>query len=386
MRDQMWRGVVLVGMFAGVVGAEPLAVKKPVVQGPCTKAAAECLGYFSPKGATWRLPYYRSYPIDKANDDITLVVVVVHGISRTANHYFNDVSEAVAASHGQLHTLVVAPHFQALVGASGKPCTKGGMDSPSNGDLIWHCESWVDGENASGIAARAAGATGLHEAALEPKAKEADKAIVAKLPPTSFGVLDSLLDDIRARFPHVTRIVVAGHSAGGQFVLRYAAVSRLASTDKLAVRFVPANPSSYLYLDEHRPSAACGAGKCDGNPAHDFVKFHDKTCPGFNDWKYGLDNPTGAASLMSATQLRATYLSRDVRYVLGDLDVGTDELDPDCPAVAEGTFRLQRGQAFMAYLSELFKVKTEAHIVKGCAHEAECIFTSVVGRTQLFGP
>ena len=71
------------------------------------------------------------------------------------------------------------------------------------------------------------------------------------------------LDD-KARFPALKEIVVAGHSAGGQYVQ---------PTLSALVRYLVANPSSYLYLEPWRP--------VNGNPA--------ELCPGFNKYKYGLD-------------------------------------------------------------------------------------------------
>jgi hypothetical protein len=48
-------------------------------------------------------------------------------------------------------------------------------------------------------------------------------------------------------YPNLRRIVVAGHSAGGQFVVRYTATDRVDSRLPAAVRHVAATPSSYPY-------------------------------------------------------------------------------------------------------------------------------------------
>ena len=75
-------------------------------------------------------------------------------------------------------------------------------------------------------------------------------------PVSSFAALDRLIAGIvrSHRFPGLRHIVVAGHSAGGQFVERYAASTRLSV--RVPVRYVVANPSSYLYLT---PSGRCAA-------------------------------------------------------------------------------------------------------------------------------
>ena len=61
-------------------------------------------------------------------------------------------------------------------------------------------------------------------------------------------------------------IVVAGHSAGGQFVNRYEMSNSVHDTLGVPVSYVVANPSSYAWPDAD-PGAAggrCVAGECGG--------------------------------------------------------------------------------------------------------------------------
>jgi pimeloyl-ACP methyl ester carboxylesterase len=82
-------------------------------------------------------------------------------------------------------------------------------------------------------------------------------AAVGPAPIGSFEALDAMLAMLadRKRFPALTRVVVAGHSGGGQVVQRYAVVGEgpaaLAAVG-VDVRYVVANPSSYLYFDASR--------------------------------------------------------------------------------------------------------------------------------------
>ena len=81
----------------------------------------------------------------------------------------------------------------------------------------------------------------------------------------------------RDRFPALKEVVVAGHSAGGQLVQRYAVVGRPAARSA-GLRFVVSNPSSYLYFSDERPQ---GDGR--------FAAPSDAAvCPQYNRWKYGL--------------------------------------------------------------------------------------------------
>ena len=90
--------------------------------------------------------------------------------------------------------------------------------------------------------------------------------------------MDSLLEQLTGlerRSPEGTlAVVIIGNSAGGQYVNRYATVGR--GPDALAehgipVRFVIANPSTYLYFDQERPVAV-------PDRAH------------VNRWRYGFDD------------------------------------------------------------------------------------------------
>lgn len=68
-----------------------------------------------------------------------------------------------------------------------------------------------------------------------------------------------LLSDERL-FPKLEAITLLGHSAGGQFVQRYALMTVLPTAPRagLSVRYVIANPSSFAYLDASRPVYSCG--------------------------------------------------------------------------------------------------------------------------------
>src|SRR4029079_4744258 len=64
---------------------------------------------------------------------------------------------------------------------------------------------------------------------------------------TSFDFVDEILRRLadRKTFPNLSAIVVAGHSAGGQFVARYEMANKVHDTLGVPVSYVVANPSSY---------------------------------------------------------------------------------------------------------------------------------------------
>jgi pimeloyl-ACP methyl ester carboxylesterase len=72
---------------------------------------------------------------------------------------------------------------------------------------------------------------------------------------TSFDFIDQVLKKLANKqvFPNLGAIVVAGHSAGGQFVARYQMANRVHDTLGVPVTYVVANPSSYAWPDNTRP-------------------------------------------------------------------------------------------------------------------------------------
>ena len=70
---------------------------------------------------------------------------------------------------------------------------------------------------------------------------------------SSFEVIDRLFATLgdKAKYPNLTRVVLAGFSAGGQFSGRYAAVGRGVVRTDVAVDYVPMSPSTWIRLDEN---------------------------------------------------------------------------------------------------------------------------------------
>src|SRR4029078_260495 len=68
---------------------------------------------------------------------------------------------------------------------------------------------------------------------------------------TSFDFVDEILRkaEKRSTFPTLRAIVVAGHSAGGQFVSRYEMANRVHDRLGVPVTYVGADPSRYACPD-----------------------------------------------------------------------------------------------------------------------------------------
>lgn len=281
------------------------------------------------------LPYYHNQ--SPGNAPATLAVVVVHGINRNAHDYFRSIVGAAVDLGVITQTLIIAPHFQIE------------QDKREAQDAYWTDSgrsSWKDGGGA-----------------LQPRGL------------SSFQAVDEILTILadKNRFPTLTCATIVGHSAGGQFVQRYAAGGRAPRTlAGLSLSFVVANPSSYLYLNTYRPVE-------DGQL---------ESCPAYNDYKYGLNNRNGYLSDWSDEQIRQQYASRRVTYLLGNADVHQDkDLESNCAANAQGANRFQRGCLYYAFIKTFFPTaRHDMVIIPGVGHDYDAMFNSSPGKTAIFAP
>ena len=189
-------------------------------------------------------------------------------------------------------------------------------------------------------------------------------AAAGPVPLSAFAALDAVLARLQ-RIPTLERIVVAGHSGGGQVVQRYAMLGDTAPE----LRFVVANPSSYAFPDGWRPEPVAG-------------------CPEYDDWKYGLQHLPPYAGMAGREELVRRYAGRNVTYLAGACD--TDPLHPaldiSAPARCQGLHRLARARAFHAALLRCAPgCRHVLRIVPGIGHDAAGMFTSQDGAEAMFG-
>ncbi|MFB4308432.1 hypothetical protein [Actinomadura sp. GTD37] len=273
-----------------------------------------------------KLAVFTSARLDGRQPRLTEAVIVVHGALRNAGDYFRSIKKAP-------HRLVVAPQFLT------EDDVRGAEDRA--GYLHWGTEDWKGG---------------LGEV-------------------SSFTVMDELLRGLKA-FPGLRRVTLVGNSAGGQFVNRYAAVGR--GPDELAVpvRFVVANPSTYLYFDTDRRTG-------DSFVPHDAAEV--------DQWRYGFSGvlPDYLGAARSGDDHFERYAGRDVVYLLGaqDADRGAALLEIHPAAEAQGRTRVERGEIYHAYLRH--KAGRDVHRlvrVPGVGHDAAEMFGSRQGRACIYGP
>jgi len=291
------------------------------------------------------LALYLSRDWDRPQPDITRAIVTVHGILRNADTYRTIAEAARAASGVDLESvLLVEPQFLDEVDAAAQHL-------PAE-TLRWAGTNWEGGDDAVGPA-----------------------------PISSFAALDAILARLadRASFPALKTVVVAGHSGGGQLVQRYAVAGRGDSALVKAgihVRYLVANPSSYVYFSAERPIG------------DEFAVFDAAACPAYDRWKYGMTGLPPYVRGHNAAELEAAYAARDVVYLLGAADTNPRDrtLDKSCMAEAEGPDHLARGLAYFRYMQRRHGTAL-AHrllVAPDVGHDGDRMFTSPCGLAAVY--
>ncbi|WP_325088330.1 alpha/beta hydrolase [Burkholderia contaminans] len=332
-----------IGVLGGARPAEAVTpTQRERLEAPVKAVADQRLTVDTPQGSAM-LPVYADHPVDKAAPDVTRVFIVIHGTLRNADAYYASglkvVEKAGAAGQG---TMVVAPQF--LTRADTRAFS---LPAPT---LAWTQEGWKGGEPARQPA-----------------------------PISSFTALDALLAHFadRGLYPALSTVVVIGHSAGAQLLQRYAVAGHEGDALEragIAVRYVVANPSSYLYFDDERPDGQAIA---------------DGTCPSATQWKYGLKSAPPYVASQDVRDLETRYVARHVVYLLGQADTNpyTHFIDRSCAAMAQGPYRLARGLAYFDYLKKRHPDDLAQQVVEvpGVGHDGFGMFTSACGLAVLFG-
>ena len=333
-------------LLLALTGIAAAATKESSVRrGPVKVIADQRMEVRTPTG-NGVLPLYVSRDWTKPQPDVTRVLIIIHGVLRNAEEYLRSAQRALAAADAARASLLIAPQFMSDRDVATQKL-------PDN-VLHWGSrqESWMAGAAAHGPAAI-----------------------------SSFEAIDAILGRLadRAIFPKLARVVVAGHSAGGQAVQRYAVVGRgdtaMTSAD-IGVRYVVVNPSSYLYFSAERPSS-------NGS----FAPFSSTDCPNFNDWKYGWSKAPAYAQEKTPTSYEQDYAAREVIYLLGTADTNPNHptLDKSCAGEAQGPHRYARGLAYARYVKMRHPSLNHRVLeVPGVAHDADKMLTSQCGLAALF--
>lgn len=288
-----------------------------------------------------QVPYMRTHPLGTAAPLVTQAVLVVHGAGKNADGYFDYASDAVTLSGRSLtNVAVIAPQF-----LEDEDVGPHGINTATH--HYWS-NGWRGGDYSLN------GTT------------------------SSYEVLDYIITRLMdvATFPNLTRITVTGHSAGGQVTGRYCGAG-INPRAGVLIKYVIANPSSYLYLTQERPV---------GRSVTNFAIPTGVSEGTYNNYQYGLRNLNSHMASIGTNQIRTNFADRDIDVILGESDTLQDsDLDTSTPATYQGFNRFERGQAWFNHLvRQVGQGKHDLWTVPGVGHSGGGMYRSVVGRNSLF--
>ncbi|MCA9696372.1 MAG: hypothetical protein KC431_02520 [Myxococcales bacterium] len=193
---------------------------------------------------------------------------------------------------------------------------------------------------------------------------------------SSFDVVDHIIGQLMDHRPNLDNIVVAGQSAGGQFVDRYSVFNN-ASTPGVGVRYWVANPGSYFWHTSARPDSTAG-------------------CSTYNNYHRGFANRGSYPYVASKSSAWVTdnALDRDIFWTSGELDTG-DNGNPNCGDLAQGNSRNDRWENHRQHINDVCLADgrsswfclfhTARHIeIPGAEHGYADSLASAEGREILF--
>lgn len=319
---------------------------------PVEIVASHLVSLTTPHGSG-QLPVDFSLDWDKPQPQVKRAVIIFHGKGRDVDGYYRALRKAAELAGGDAEStsILIAPQFLNEEDARAHRL--------SDTVLRWPEGTWEAGREATGPATLSA-----------------------------YEVIDALVEHLADRrlYPNLETIVLAGHSGGGQALQRYAIVGH---ADRIAgagihVRYVVANPSSYMYFTADRP-------EFNGNTVH-FVPGNEAACRNFDHWKFGpldiREEYVRASAEPGWQALEEAFVRKEVTYLLGTADIDPHEKDLDitCAGEMQGPNRFLRGRAYYALLHSRHKTDWNQRLwfVPDVAHSGGKMFTSSCGVASLF--
>ncbi|WP_271781939.1 hypothetical protein [Aquimarina algiphila] len=303
-----------------------------------------------------KIPYFsnREDIRDVNNDAIRRAIIVLHGSEHTAGKHYTRMMETAEMESNNLDTLlVVSPQF---IGE--EEIDQYTLDSEHS---YWS-GNWRIGN------------TSLDETT-NPRTERV----------SSFTFMDSLMIKL-SEYPNLKTIVLTGHSAGGQYINRYAAGSPI--PDELNARgvdvsFIVNNPKTYVYMDNKRKVP--GTENTFEVPSGVIIG----QCPEYNEYRFGLDDLPTYLDAIGENVIRNRLPQRKVTYLVGQNDVDTDiDTSNICEAQLQGKNRFDRAHNYFDHLLDYYGPSImdtqKMGVVIGVGHSSEGMYKSERGRKNTF--
>lgn len=296
---------------------------------PCVTGCDQSID-FNIGGANKSFSFFSSYPIYEENavwEELTSAVIVLHGINRNGDDYFDWMNTTLADLNLQSSTILIAPAFKV-------------EEEADSNELYWSRLGWREGLNS------------MDGAAL-----------------SSFSVMDSLILQLsdNEHFPVLDQIIVTGHSSGGLFTHVYGASNRVESISQKEISYVVANSQYFYYPTGQRINESTN------------TLFTPANCAVYKRWPLGFDGKPPYLSETSIERLNSQFTERSIVYLLGNGNQSDPSLNTtDCDATLLGSSRFARGENMFEFMQLTYGAGHQhaKHIVNGVGHDGQGMYQS----------
>ena len=300
-------------------------------------------------GDTLTQPYYRNIPLANTSADIKYAIISLHGDGRNADEHFNIIGQATVNAGLEDSTILLAPVYP----------FQDDINQYNLGDdvIYWSDTDWNAGDLSRNTQSN-------------PRPFRI----------SSFSTMDSIYHRLVENNPNLKRIVLTGHSAGSQMVVRYAAGGRAqAALTETGIDFVfvPTNTPSFLYYDDNRVL----------NQNAEVFEFGPSDCGSASQYKYGLDNLNQYMENTGEATIIENHKQAGVTYLIGQYDFGGQT--NTCARMVQGSSRLIRTHVYFSYIGffygdSIYNKHRMAEIPEAY-HEFDQIVFTDCGMNALFG-
>ena len=256
------------------------------------------------------------------------LLIYVHGASLNGDEHYRAASSAIGQTGLTSNTIVLAPQYEV---------------SNTRDNYYWTKYSWKDGT----------------------------KSINAVPKISSYAIFDSLMiNNVLRIYNQVQTIVIAGHSAGGQFVYRYSVLSQLPDSISQEVIYLPLNPSSVTYL---------GPERWNENKNRFEIPLNAPSCSAYDDWIYGLSNISTNEydRNITASNIKEVFPWRNLTIGTGTEDLEGQGASMDCEDLYQGVHRYERANNVFNYMKTFYPSTLHQKIeVQGVDHNYDAMINS----------
>ena len=264
-------------------------------------------------------------------ENLKNAVIVVHGLNRNADDYFNYMSASLRDQSLEETTVLISPFF------------KNNADAEDN-DLYWDNSNWREGQPSNN----------------------------SSLNISSFEVIDLIIDQLAdtEHFPVLENILITGHSSGALFTHVYTAGNKAkAKHPSINFYFGVANSQYFYYPDDVRYNTASTTFTA------------PSSCSNYNHWPLGFVNAASYTDDVSKTVIDEQFIDADLTYFLGTNDISTTGSlnTADCSAVLLGEHRLDRGERMYQFLETFYSNHHhQKQLINNVGHNAQSMYSSSV--------